>query len=113
MFSCDFFIYFLKLFLTKHYIKSKIHVHAKIYENIAFDMVCDEQKRKKAYVFQLCSNFLSKFISHTTERYKLSAPTVYADYHNLVFLLHSLSMLLSFSLYRLHRSGDMEASMRR
>ena len=53
------------------------NVHAKIVENIAFDIVCEGQKRKKAYVYRFCSNFLSKFISYTTERYKLSAPTVF------------------------------------
>ena len=40
-------------------------------------MVCEGQKRKKAYVYWFSCNFLSKFPSHTKERYKLSAPTVY------------------------------------
>ena len=48
----------------------------KINENIAFDMVFAGQKRKKAYVYWFSSNFLSKFISHTTDQYKLLAPTV-------------------------------------
>ena len=39
------------------YVKSKIHVDAKISENIAFDMVCEGQKRKKAYVTGLVAIF--------------------------------------------------------
>ena len=39
-------------------------------------MVCEGQKRKKAYVYWFRSNDLSKFTYHTEERYRISAPTV-------------------------------------
>ena len=42
-------------------------------------MVCEEQKRKKAYVYWFRSNVLLMFTSHSgKERFRLSAPTVYA-----------------------------------
>ena len=55
-------------------------------------MVCEGQKRKKAYVYWFRSNDLSKFTYHTKERYTLSAPTVLpnitvASYRRLLWVL--------------------------
>ena len=48
-------------------------------------MVCEGQKRKKAYVYWFSSNFLSKFTYRTKERYRLSAPTVLYTQWNVLF----------------------------
>ena len=60
-------MFFLANFNLTLYIKSKIHVHAKISEKLAYDMVCDRQMRKKAYVYWFRSNDLLKFTYHTEE----------------------------------------------